>query len=182
MYDCHFHGLLEQIIKVISNRKIPKAAYRVTLLNTNKKLAKKIMRPDEHITANEGKKRKRRMSLEIYYWEQVGNRFYFRYTPFAIILTIAAVLVMLAMVVISNFLDSREQPKIDTKITVPSPSPSASYPVIRQAPPSPPPARVNKPPQVTMPISSATPTQNKNTNNLIAPQHTPPAQPSTPPP
>jgi hypothetical protein len=140
------------------------------------------MRPDEHITSKEGKPRKRRMSLEIYYWEQVGNRFYFRYTPFAIILTIAAVLVMLAMVLISNFLDSREQPKIDTKISVPSPSPSASYPVIRQAPVPSSPARVNKPPQSTMPTPAITPTRNRNANDLLAPQHTPPAQPSTPPP
>lgn len=139
------------------------------------------MRPDEHITSKEGKKRKRRMSLEVYYWEQVGNRFYFRYTPFAIILTIAAVLVMLAMVLISNFLDAREQPKIDTKMSVPSPSPSASYPVIRQAPQSPP-SRVNKAPQFTMPTPSTPPTSDKNANERLAPQQTPSAQPSAPPP
>jgi hypothetical protein len=142
----------------------------------------KAMRPDEHDTSNESTPRNRRMNLEFYYWERVGNRYYLRYTRFAYIVTIVGGLLVVAMLVGYMILDSRNRSKRDTKITVPSPSPSASYPVIRQAPVSPPPPRVNKPPQFTMPTPPATPTQNKNTNERIAPQQTPSPQPSTPPP
>lgn len=140
------------------------------------------MKPDQQSPSHKSKPRKRRMNLELYYWEQVGNRFYFRYTPFALILTIAGGLFVIAMLFIFMIFDSRDPQKTDTKITVPSPSPSPSYPLLQPAPPSPPPARVNRPPQFATPTPPAPPTRNRNANDPIAPQQTPPAQPSIPPP
>jgi len=140
------------------------------------------MRPEDKISSNEKKPRKRRMNLELYYWEQVGNRSYFRYTPFALILTIAAGLFVIAMLFIFVIFDSKEPQKPDIKITVPSPSPSSSYSLLQPAPSTTPPARANRPPQFTTLTPSSPPTQNKNAKELLAPQQTSSAQPATPPP
>lgn len=142
------------------------------------------MPPDEPTRSKESTGRKRRMNWDFYYYEQQGNRFYKRYTPFAFILTlIIAVVGVIGFVIFLIFI-SREEP--NNNITVPnSSSPSNSSP-LRPTSPSPLP-NVNRQFRPSLPVQPSPPTTEKNVNKQATPQYTPPqptpaAQPSTPPP
>lgn len=72
------------------------------------------------------------MNFELYFYERVGDRYYLRVTPFAIVL----ILIAMAFGYTILWLDGRKQTEPDVKITVPSPTPySLSAPIIKQVPP-----------------------------------------------
>lgn len=140
------------------------------------------MRPDKQIPPKESTGRKRRMNWDLYYYEQQGNRFYKRYTRFALILTIIGGLIVIALLVALSIFDPGGQSKNEPKATMPSPSPSASsYPMIRQAPPPTTP-RIVKQSKSSFPSLPSPSTPAKNGNEQLTPQQTPSPQPSTPPP
>jgi hypothetical protein len=121
-----------------------------------------IMQSDKQPIANNSKPR-RRFSWELFYYEQVGSRFYLRITPFAIILMLVTALIGITIMEF-EFRDHPSQ-EINTNITVPSPSPySPERTIIKPAPPGPTPPRIIKQPQATMPKPASTPAPNQNTN------------------
>jgi hypothetical protein len=89
------------------------------------------MKPDE--TSAENTPSPRHHPFELYYYEQVGSRFYFRITPFAIILVVVALLIILAI----RYMDERAHPtgKINLQTSEPIETPfDANKQVIQPAP------------------------------------------------
>ena len=72
------------------------------------------MRPDEQTSGEDKKTARRRMNLELYYYERVGDRMYFRITPFAIILMLFAALAGITIIII----DYRRNPPRQTNVNI----------------------------------------------------------------
>lgn len=118
------------------------------------------MLTSEGPTPNEVKSSRRRINWELYYYERVGDRLYFRITPFAIILMLVAALAGVTIIII----DLRKNPPRETNINVTVP-PTTSYPannsMIRRVPPPP---RANKQPAIISPSPLIQPSNNSNMN------------------
>ena len=139
------------------------------------------MKPDEQATGNKGRARKRKIDLELYYYERVGDRYYFRITTFGLILVIGATILSLGIILFMNLIEPSPR-EFNTNITVPSTTPfSSNKSVIRQAPPPAPPPNI-KQPKYSIPVPATSPTTAKNNNEQLTPNPSPRPSPPSPPP
>lgn len=111
------------------------------------------MQPDELGNLKENKPQKRGINLELFYYEQVGTRYYFRFTRFALSLIIGLTVVSIIMMLAFFFLSDRHssQEKVNVNITTPNSSYTPDQ-IIQHAPaPQPKP---NKPSKINIPAPS----------------------------
>jgi hypothetical protein len=75
------------------------------------------MQPDEFSNLKENKPQKRGINLELFYYEQVGSRYYFRFTRFALALiiglTIGSIIMMLGFFFLSDHPGSSENVNVN---------------------------------------------------------------------
>jgi hypothetical protein len=121
------------------------------------------MRPNDPIS-EQPRKQRRRLNLELFYFEQVGSRSYLRVTrlglALVLILTVVPVTAIFAL-----FLHQRSAPPPDVDITIrPRPVDNTSaYPTIQPAPPFPTPKPVRQP-ALKQPSPRVSPTPPATTN------------------
>src|SRR5436853_2721522 len=97
------------------------------------------MLSNEHIEREEVTPHRRRLKLELFYYEQVGSRSYLRVTGLGLILVLILTVVPI-IVLLSIFLLNQSTPMPNVDVTIkPMPTANSSaYPTIHQ--PTPPPA------------------------------------------
>lgn len=129
------------------------------------------MRPVVPRIPEEQRLSRRRINWELYYYERVGNRLYFRITPFAIILMVVAAICGITILII----DTRKNPprEANVNISVPTPSSNDNYPTIRPAPPAFSPSRVVKRPRVDVPTKQIPPAPTLSPGGLSTSSPTP---------
>jgi hypothetical protein len=118
------------------------------------------MQPDEQHTLMDRKRRRRAINLELFYYEQLGSRYYLRVTPFAIILILIAMVFGFTIL----YLDGQKQGMPDVRI---APPPATPYlppnTIIQQAPP-PSPAAIVRQPKAVRPSPPQLPSSIRNSN------------------
>ena|SRR5947209_2971584 len=118
------------------------------------------MSSDEHekFDANKRELGNSRVSLDLYFYEQVGSRHYLRITPFAIVLMLIALAIGFTIL----WMDARKQSIPNVNLEVPSATPySPQGTIIRQLlPPSP--AKAVKQPKAALPSTLPSPVKNTN--------------------
>jgi hypothetical protein len=118
------------------------------------------VQPDEQITLKDQKRSRRAINLELFYYEQLGSRYYLRVTPFAIILILVALVFGLTIL----YLDGQKQGMPDNRIAPTLAAPSLpSNTIIQQAPP-PPPAAIVRQHKVAKPSPPTLPSSIRNSN------------------
>jgi hypothetical protein len=60
------------------------------------------MQSDEQLKHKDKKPSRPRVNWEFYYFEQVGSRYYLRFTPFGLVFMILGLLISLAVIVLSD--------------------------------------------------------------------------------
>lgn len=140
------------------------------------------MRPDEpHDESDQPPPRPRDYSL--FFFQHDSGRSYLRLTLLGVIVFALLIVIPLAALLILFFINSRTpKPEVNTNITVQPAAPySPNTSLIRQAPP-PSPAKNIKQPAFSTPTPSILPTPFNNSNERLAPRHTPQPTPSESPP
>jgi hypothetical protein len=138
------------------------------------------MRSDENQTLSESRPPDRGRNHSLYFFEKAGEKYYFRLTRLGLFLLILLIAIPITALLLLFTLSRREQPSVNTNITLPLATPySANTPVIRQAPP-PSPAKAVKQPSIPLPPTVGTP--GSNTNQRSAPKQSPQPLPSESPP
>jgi hypothetical protein len=122
--------------------------------------------------------------LELFFYEQRGNRYYLRLTRLAVILIAGLTAVSIAAIVIIFLAGSSQNylENVNINMAAPPGTPlSVNKPLIKQAPPPSPP-KVIRPQPVVIPTPSATPTPERNVNVRPEAAPTPRRDASKPPP
>lgn len=136
------------------------------------------MRPPENDSDSETKSPERRRDYSLFYFQHEGGRTTFRFSPLGAALIVLMTLIPLGALFI--FVMSSITPGANVNIRVPPAStPSPDKPLIRQAPPVPPPRVINRRGATASPPTSPTP--NKNINRQPDQQQPTNIQPSKPP-
>lgn len=104
------------------------------------------------------------MSLELFYFEQVGTRSYLRFTGLGVILIlIFTVLPVIALLFLFLLNQSTPMPDTDVRIKPAAPANASIYPTIHQPPPPPAPKALRQP-KVAQPSPLAFPSPVRNSN------------------
>jgi type IV secretory pathway VirB10-like protein len=116
------------------------------------------MQSNQQSTSKEDNWQKRGINLELFYYEQVGSRYYLRFTRLALViilgLTIISLVMILAVFLLSDHLsDSKE---VNVNITVPKSSSPPTQIIIPPTPTQPAP-KTNKQSRVIVPAPSPLP-------------------------
>lgn len=112
-----------------------------------------------------------RRKLEFFYYEQVGSRYYLRFTLLTLFLIVGLTVLSLAMLLVFFFLSdhSSHLKEVNVNVTAPKSSPYPLSPIITRPTPQPSPPKANKLPSdsVTKPSPLTLPRTNETRN--IAP-------------
>lgn len=143
----------------------------------------KAMRPHEPNDESDHGPSTRRRGYSIFFFQQEGRRSYLRFTLLGVIVFALFIVIPVMAMLILFFINSRSSmPETNINVTgAPPASSSTNPPLIRQAPP-PSPARNIKQPTSSMPTPPIPPTPLSNSNERLAPRHTPQPTPSESPP
>lgn len=141
------------------------------------------MRPHEPHDVSDHEPSTRRKSYSLFYFQQEGRRSYLRFTLLGVVVFALLIIIPIMALLIMFFINSRTPgTEVNTNVTVQPAAPySPNTPLIRQAPP-PSPARNIKQPTFNMPTPPISPTPLHNSNERLAPRHTPQPMPSESPP
>jgi hypothetical protein len=135
------------------------------------------MQPDEQIRLKENRSQKHASSFELFFYEQVGSRYYLRFTRFALVLIVGLTFLSIIMIFVLFLLSDNHDATKDVNVNLtilPSPSPYLpEYTLIRQAPPPALPPKVAKQPDHKMPAPPRPVVINSNTHERPRPEQTP---------
>jgi hypothetical protein len=132
------------------------------------------MRPHEpHDEGDQGRPPRRR-DYSLFYFQHEGGRSHLRFTLLGVVVFALLIIIPIMALLILFFINSQTPAtEVNTNVTVRPAAPySPNTPLIRQAPP-PSPARNIKQPTFNMPTPPLPPTPLSNSNERLAPRHTP---------
>lgn len=140
-----------------------------------------VMHPNEHdIPERRAPRRSGRFAL--FYFEQIGSRYYLRFTRLAVFLVVVLTVVPMAAI-FSLFLRqrNRDSENINVNITAPTPG-GLEYPAIRPLPPPPTPPKVIQQPVPGMQTRQTPSVPAGNDNKMSTPSPTTSPTPARTPP
>ena len=138
------------------------------------------MQSDENQTFSESRPPDRDRNHGLYFFEKVGEKYYFRLTRLGLFLLILLIVIPIAALLLLFTFSRRQQPNVNTNVTVPPATPySSNTPAIRQAPP-PSPAKAIRQPSLPTPPAVVTPSSSPD--KRLSPEQTPQPLPSESPP
>ena len=137
------------------------------------------MRPNEH-NISERRDPNRRGGFELFFYEQVGARYYLRFTRLALFLIVCLTVVPM-MLLFALFLWNRNNKTENTNVNIVIPTPTPrdyGKPIILPAPPAPVPPRVTRQPGAGVPAQQIPPVPAGNDNRPPTPSPTPARTPT----
>jgi hypothetical protein len=140
------------------------------------------MRPDKHNLpdGNGDYHRRRTPRFELFFWEQVGSRYYLRFTRLALLLLVGIIVIPALLLVALFSWDQRHPaPAVNIDFGKPTPLPTMPTPITLPSPLPPP--RVVRQPRADVPVRPSPPESNQNADELLTPSPTPRPAPTRPP-
>ena len=140
------------------------------------------MRPNEHNTP-ERRDPHRSGRFELFFYEEVGSRYYLRFTRLALLLIVCLTLIPILLLFTLYVSRRRGDPKnVNVEIVVPTPAPhDYNKPIIQPAMPPSTPPKVSKQPGTGVPPRHTPIVPNGNAGGSFTPSPTPSPTPVRPP-